>query len=136
MNEGRVSPRPDAPEGRWRGRNEFAVRDRVLLYLTEMGLGDVLSLELAAECLRRADPDSSQEEAMAILDELLETAGLGLHGDEAKERLHSFPTLNRRTMIASRVDGFSLSAATRRLARRVLGFDARGRLRPTRRKGA
>lgn len=78
-----------------------AVRDRVLLYLTGLGVGDIESLELAAECLRRAQSGATAADAMRTLGGLLRERGLGVD-DGAAAREHSFPPLNRRPMVTRR----------------------------------
>lgn len=111
------------------------VRDRVLLYLTGLGMNDVASLELAAECLRQAGPGASAAEAMAVLHALLEERGLGARCFEPGARLASFPPLVRKTMISSWASRPSLYSSAKKLALRIIG----GRKTPPRdsqRKGA
>lgn len=106
------------------GRNRVAVRDRVLLYLTGLGMADVASLELAAECLRRAGPDATAGEAMRILRELLCEQGFDVRRLEPARRASSFPPLNRKTMVSKRIGAFTLYGSAKKLALRVLRVDA------------
>ncbi|MCD8141330.1 MAG: hypothetical protein LUE17_16470 [Planctomycetaceae bacterium] len=106
------------------GRHSFAARDRVLLYLTGLDLGDLLSLELAGECLRRAGPDADAAAAMAVLHDMLHERGVGRHAPSA--RLHSYPRMNRKVMVSKKMSGFSLVGSARRLAARVIGGGKRG----------
>ncbi|MCD8352134.1 MAG: hypothetical protein LUC93_16135 [Planctomycetaceae bacterium] len=103
------------------GRKSFAARDRILLYLTGLDLGDLLSLELAGECLRRAGPDADAATAMAILHDMLRERGVGGHGHTPSSRLHSYPGMNRKAMVSKKMAGFSLVGSARKLAARVMG---------------
>lgn len=97
------------------------VRDRVLLYLSGVGMSDVASLELAAECLRQAGAGASAAQAMAVVHELLEQRGLGVRCFEPGARLASFPPLVRKTMISSWTSRPSLYSSAKKLALRIIG---------------
>ncbi|MBR5734042.1 MAG: hypothetical protein IKX79_00690, partial [Desulfovibrionaceae bacterium] len=76
------------------------VRDRVLLYVRGMTLPTPDTLDIAAEALRRSDPDATTEETMRILMELLtERGALPIRQDN-----RSWPPLTRRSMIAGELD--------------------------------
>ena len=84
-------------------------RDRVLLYVRGMDIPPLRSLAFAAESLGRAGPAASQAEAMHRLREVLREEGRleGRHygledGEEGK--LNSAPPMNRRSMIAEKLD--------------------------------
>ncbi len=103
------------------GRPSFAARDRILLYLTGLDLGDLLTLELAGECLRRAGPDADAGAAMVILHDMLRERGVGGAGHAASAKLHSYPAMNRKAMVSKKMAGFSLTGSAIRLAARMLG---------------
>ena len=84
-------------------------RDRVLLYVRGMDIPPLRSLAFAAESLGRSGPTASQAEAMRSLREVLREEGrlegrrYGLEdGEEGK--LDSAPPMNRRPMIAEKLD--------------------------------
>lgn len=119
-----------------RARNSHGIRDRVLLYLTGVGMNDVASLELAAECLRRAGPDASAADAMAVVHALLEERGLGVRCFEPGARRASFPPLVRKTMISSWTSRPGLYAAAKNLALRIVAGRRKTPPPDSRRKGA
>ena len=84
-------------------------RDRVLLYVRGMDIPPLRSLAFAAESLSRTGPAVSQAEAMHSLREVLREEGrmegrqYGLEDDE-DGKLDSAPPINRRSMIAEKLD--------------------------------
>lgn len=103
--------------------DDYALRDRVLLYLTGMGLDDVLGLEIAAECLRRAGAGAGPETAMAALRALLGERGLTPRCFVPGEGARSFPPLRRKTMVSGWTGRPTLYMSAKRLALRVIGAD-------------
>lgn len=129
-------PHSQTPHSREdKGRCEFAVQVRLLLYLSCLGLDDVAGLELAAECLRRTGPDADHRRAMQALRELLRERGLEFDCLGDAMHFHSFPPIRRKTMIAQPMGGLSLIGSAKRLARRLLRIPSRGS-RPAERKRA
>lgn len=84
-------------------------RDRVLLYVRGMDIPPLRSLAIAAESLGRSGPAASQAEAMRSLREVLREEGkpegrqYGLEDGE-QGKLASAPPINRRSMIAEKLD--------------------------------
>ncbi len=91
------------------------VRDRVLLYVRGMTLPTPDTLDIAAEALRRSDPDAPAEETMRILMKLLsERNALPIRPDT-----RSWPPLTRRSMIAGELDRAPWLTAAVRCVRRL-----------------
>lgn len=84
-------------------------RDRVLLYVRGMDIPPLRSLAFAAESLSRTGPAASPAEAMRSLREVLREEGrmegrqYGLENNE-EGKLDSAPPINRRSMIAEKLD--------------------------------
>lgn len=115
---------------------DYTLRDRILLYLTGLGMDDLPGLEIAAECLRRAGPGAEPDAAMGILRDLLAERDVVLCRVEPEGRLRSFPPFRRQTMVSRWTSGFSLYEAAKRLAIYVIGADATGKSGRAGRKGA
>ena len=118
MDKKESPPRPGVTD-----RHCVAVRDRILLYLTGLGMADVESLTLAAECLRRVGPGATPARAMRVLAELLCEHGVDVRCAAPERRAHSFPPLNRQSMLSKRIASLTLYGSAKKLALRVLRVD-------------
>lgn len=98
----------------------FQVRDRLLLYLSEMDVDAVLSLELAAECLRRAGSDCDCRAAMDALEGVLAERGRIPPGNETSPPVRCAPALIRSSMLACDLSAGSLSGLATAAARKCL----------------
>ncbi len=96
-----------------------SARDRVLLYTRGMDVAPLLSLELALESLRRADP-ADPDIVMRELHSLLREHKIGQHlaGCDGAH-LRSTPPMIRRPMIAEEMDRIPLLTALKRIFRKL-----------------
>lgn len=98
-----------------RERSNRALRNRILLYLGGFEISGTASLELAAECFRRATPEPEPAEAMCILNDLLRERGLAIHEAECPSPIRSVPPVNRKTMISGQLESLTLYGSVKKL---------------------
>lgn len=101
----------------------FAARDRVLLYLRGLETDELASLELAAECLRRAGPDAGPRQAMRELRQLLREKAAANGDDVSAVPRRSYPPLNRQAMVSPGMECPTLLGCLVNCLRRLLGLE-------------
>ncbi|MCC8165124.1 MAG: hypothetical protein LIQ31_02990 [Planctomycetes bacterium] len=81
------------------GCRPWAVRDRLLRYLGNIGLDEITGLEITVECLRRIGPEPDHAKAMDALADVLRERGAPNSAVSAQP-IRSFPRHNRRSMVS------------------------------------
>lgn len=100
--------------------NAFLVRDRLLAYLSGMDIDPVDSLELAAECLRRAGPECDCRVAMDMLETVLVESGRTLPGSGDGRPELCAPAMVRSSMLACDLSSPGLFGMARSAAYKCL----------------